>query len=91
MQTIDLQRVLDGEKAQRADAARRLADVDKRLALGDSSADVSQQKRQDLLVQLQRLSSQVSLLGSASLSLLPCHESLRWGALLQALWQLSIT
>ena len=55
--------MLDGEKAQRADAARRLADLDKRAALGDASPTDHQQQRQQLVALQQRLSSQVGPCG----------------------------
>lgn len=38
MQSVDLQRVLEGEKAQRSDAVRRLKDTEKQLALMRSPA-----------------------------------------------------
>ncbi len=38
LQSFDLQRILEGEKAQRTEAARQLKDVEKRLALQRSPA-----------------------------------------------------
>ncbi|KAK9792731.1 hypothetical protein WJX73_010908 [Symbiochloris irregularis] len=68
-QTIDLQRVLDGEKAQRADVARRLAELEKRLGLESDPAvaEGMRQQSQQLLAQQQRLSSQLAETNAALL------------------------
>ena len=49
--------MLDGEKAQRADVSRRLADMDKRATLGDYS---QAQERSQLEATRQKLSAQVN-------------------------------
>ena len=62
VQSFELARVLDGEKAMRAEAARRKADVDRRLAqaaANSAGAAALQAEQSALNAQLQQHSGQV--------------------------------
>ena len=80
-QSFDVQRVLEGEKALRSDAARRLREVEKRLAVHRNPAlilssplhapggheDSLEQQRAQLQAAIRQHSSQVCLLLSLAL------------------------
>lgn len=75
-QSFELARVLEGEKAQRGEVAKKIADLNRRLAhvnaAGDSAAATNlQAERTGLESQLQRHSAQVRL--SLAVFLRPCR------------------
>ena len=80
MQAIDLQRILDGEKAQRGDATRRMAELARqagrlrRAGVQDEPALAElEQERRDIEVKTQQHTAQVrSRTESAE------HEMLQW-------------
>ena len=81
-QSFELARVLDGEKAMRAEAARRKADVDRRLAqaAADSAGAAALQAEQSALnAQLQQHSGQVRAAPqshiSATVPSIPLHPA----------------
>ena len=73
MQSFELARVLDGEKALRSEVARKKADVDRHLAQAQARADSAaatalQAEQSALNAQLQKHSNQVRALTAENMS-----------------------
>ena len=93
-QSFELARVLEGEKAQRGEVAKKLADLSRRLAhanaVGDGAAAAALgPERAALDLQLQRHSAHVSLLASRPCNTHPLPE--RAASFCAALWCVGVS
>ena len=83
LQAIDLQRVLDGEKAQRTDATRRLTELDKQAARlrrveAPDEASLAELQRERAGLEQRKLqhSAQVRAIGDSA-AMRPCRFGIR--------------